>query len=107
MNDEFATHLDEAMNIEVNINHKLVILNEFIAKKKSATLSCLPETSRLSTASTSNSNNVELPKFEIKLFSGKDPTECSSSYESFLEAIGKNQFLADIEKINFDKIFIR
>ena len=48
MKDEFATHLDEAMNIEVNINHKLVILNEFIAKKKSATLSCLPETSRLS-----------------------------------------------------------
>ena len=30
--EEFATHLDESMNIEVNINHKLAILNEFITK---------------------------------------------------------------------------
>ena len=31
--EEFATHLDESMNIEVNVNHKLAILNEFITKK--------------------------------------------------------------------------
>ena len=30
--EEFATHLDESMNIEANINHKLAILNEFITK---------------------------------------------------------------------------
>ena len=73
--EELATHLDESMNIEVNINHKLAILNEFITKKKLATVSRLPEISRLSTASTSNSNNAKLPKFKIKVFSGKDPTE--------------------------------
>ena len=103
VDEELATHLDESMNIEVNINHKLAILNEFITKKKSATVSRLPEISRLSTASTSNSNNVKLPKFEIKVFSGKDPTEKSSIYESFLEAIEKYQSLADIEKINLTK----
>ena len=54
------------MNIEVNINRKLAILNEFITKKKSATASRLPETSRL-TASTSNSNNVKLANFEIRV----------------------------------------
>ena len=73
--EELATHLDESMNIEVNINHKLAILNEFITKKKLATVSRLPEISRLSTASTSNSNNAKLPTFKIKVFSGKDPTE--------------------------------
>ena len=31
--EEFATHLDESMNIEVNVNHKLATLNEFITKK--------------------------------------------------------------------------
>ena len=55
------------MNIEVNINRKLAILNEFITKKKSATASRLPETSRLITASTSNSNNVKLANFEIRV----------------------------------------
>ena len=41
--EEFATHLDELMNIEVNINHKLAILNKSITKKKLATVSRLPE----------------------------------------------------------------
>ena len=53
------------------------------------------------TASTSNSNNVKLPQFEIKVFSGKEPTEWSSFYESFLEAMDKNQSFADIEKMNY------
>ena len=55
------------MNIEVNINRKLAILNEFITKKKSATASRVPETSRLITASMSNSNNVKLANFEIRV----------------------------------------
>ena len=53
------------------------------------------------TASTPNSNNVKLPQFEIKVFSGKEPTEWSSFYESFLEAMDKNQSFADIEKMNY------
>ena len=65
-----------------------------------ATASHLPDISRLSTASTSNSSNVKLSKCEIKVFSGKDPTEWSLFYESFLATIDKNQFLADIEKMN-------
>ena len=65
------------------INHKVAILNEFITKKRSATVSRLPEISRLRTASTSNSNNVKLTKFDIKVFRGKDSTEWSSFYESF------------------------
>ena len=81
-----------------NINHKVAILNEFITKKISATVSCLPEILRLRTASTPNYNNVKLPNFDIKVFSGKDPTEGSSFYESFLEAIHKNQSFVDIEK---------
>ena len=68
--EEFATHLDESMNIELKINHKLAILNEFITKKKLVTISRSPEISRLSTASTSNSHNEKLPKFQIKVFSG-------------------------------------
>ena len=78
--ETFATHLDKSMNIEVKINHKLAILNEFITKKKLATVSHLPDISRLSTASTSNSSNVKLSKFEIKVFSGKDPTDWSLFY---------------------------
>ena len=39
--------VDESMDIEVNINHKLAILNEFKTKKKLATVSRLPEISRL------------------------------------------------------------
>ena len=96
--EEFATHLDESMNIELKINHKLAILNEFITKKKLVTISRLPEISRLSTASTSNSHNEKLPKFQIKVFSGKDPPEWRSFYESPLEDMVKNLSLADTEK---------
>ena len=40
--EEFESHLDKSMNTEVNINHKLAILNEFMTKKESATVSRLP-----------------------------------------------------------------
>ena len=69
-------------------------------RKNSTSSTRLPDISRLSTSPTSNSHNVKLPKFEKKVFSGKDPTEWSLFYESFLEAIDKNECLADIEKMN-------
>ena len=99
--DEFAFHQDESVNIEISVNHKLAILNEFITKKKLATVLRLPEISRLSTASTTHSNNAKLPKLKTKVFSGQDSTERSLFYELFLEAIDKNHSLTDIERMNY------
>ena len=99
--DEFAFHQDESVNIEISVNDKLAILNEFITKKKLATVLRLPEISRLSTASTTHPNNAKLPKLKTKVFSGQDSTERSLFYELFLEAIDKNHSLTDIERMNY------
>ena len=44
-------------------------------------------------------NQLKLPKFEIKKFSG-NPTEWKAFSDSFHEAIHKNTCLSDIQKMN-------
>ena len=90
---DFQADFDKYTDIEVSVRRDLTILSNFISGKQNEKV--IPTPSREMT-----SCRLKLPRFEIKKFSG-DPTNWKSFIESFNAAIHTNEYLSDIENMNF------
>ena len=76
---------------EKDFNHKLVVLTKFTKKQEHPV-------KNMSTKIVGTRGQLKFPKFEIKKFDGKNPTEWTSFCDSFNEAINKNSSLSNVWK---------
>ena len=99
--DEFEKDTQSFLETEVILKEKLTTLKSFTSKKSKEIENIEKEKVVERVNFPSNHQTVRLPTFELKKFSGENPIEWQPFYESFIEAIGKNDNLADIEKLNY------
>ena len=89
---EFQTDFDKYTDVEISIRRDLTYLSNFIEGKQTKKVTPSPRGVRAS-------SRINLPKFEIKKFSG-DPTCWKSFIKSFDAAVHSTMELTDIEKMN-------
>ena len=94
---ELEQHTDEATDFEIKVRNDIRIIEKFISKKSESTETLITG----STASSTSSQIVRLPKIEIKKFYG-DPACWQTFIDSFESAVDdKSDQISDIEKMNY------
>ena len=90
---EFEDDFKRFMETGSDLKQKITKLKGFILKKTIHE----NRTSDIAARVARPNQPGQLPKFELKKFSAENPVEWQSFHESFVEAIYKNNSLADIE----------